>query len=155
MYQWLKFIHIIGAFGFMLAHGISVGVLFKIRKETDRAKIAALLELSASSITILYVSLLLLLGGGIATGFAGAWWDRKWIWVSLGLLIVIIGLMYPLATKYFVRLREAVGERPSGAPRAADEELADLLTGSRPWVIAGLGFGGIAVITWLMIFKPF
>ena len=155
MYSWLKFLHILGAFGFLVTHGISVGVMFKIRKETDRSKIATLLEFSASTINLLYGSIFVLLVGGVATGFVGSWWSRKWIWASLILLLLIVGLMYPIATKYFARLREAVGTRPSGAPRVSDEEFTELLMGSRPWWIAAIGFGGIVTITWLMVFKPF
>ncbi len=78
-----------------------------------------------------------------------------WIWVSLGLFIAIAGAMYPLASGYFRRVRTAVGKRQSGAPMASDEEIDELLSSSRPLVIAFVGFGGILVILWLMLFKPF
>jgi hypothetical protein len=33
--------------------------------------------------------------------------------------------------------------------------LAALLDRSRPFLLAGIGFGGLAIIAWLMMFKPF
>jgi hypothetical protein len=89
-YTWWVFLHIAGVFGFLIAHGVSVGVAFRLRRERDPKRIMALLDLSNSSITLLYVSLLLLIGGGVVAGFVGDWWGDGWIWVSLGTLIVTI-----------------------------------------------------------------
>jgi uncharacterized membrane protein len=155
MYSWFVFAHIAGVLGFMLAHGVSVAVLLGLRRERDRARIATLLDLSGGSIIALYVSVLLLLGGGIAAGFAGNWWTKGWIWVSLGLFLAIAVSMYPLGSGYFRRIRGAVGMRPSGAPMVSDEELDELLRSSRAAALALIGFGGIVVILWLMVFKPF
>lgn len=155
MYPWVVFLHVAGAFGFLLAHGVSVAVLFRLRTERKRGRITALLELSSSSMTAFYVSIAVLLGAGILAGFIGNWWRMLWIWASLGLFIVIAGAMYPLATTYFRRVRAAVGMRPSGAPIASDEEVDELLASTRPMLIAVVGFGGLLVILWMMMFKPF
>lgn len=155
MYLWVVFLHVAGAFGFLLAHGVSVAVLFRLRTERKRERIRALLELSSSSLSGFYASIMLLLGAGILAGFLGHWWDRAWIWTALGLFIAIAIAMYPLATAYLRRVRAAVEVRPSGEPMAADEELDELLGSGRPVTIAVIGFGGIAVILWLMILKPF
>ncbi|HEY6609355.1 MAG TPA: hypothetical protein VI277_09185, partial [Candidatus Limnocylindria bacterium] len=118
-------------------------------------RIGTLLELSSTSMTAFYASIVVLLGAGVLAGFIGNWWRMLWIWVSLGMFIAIAGAMYPLATSYFRRVRRAVGSRPSGAPMASDEELDELLSSSRPLVITAVGFGGILIILWLMLFKPF
>ncbi|HEY8170190.1 MAG TPA: DUF2269 family protein [Candidatus Limnocylindria bacterium] len=149
------FLHVAGVFGFLLAHGTSVTVMFRLRTERSRERIGTLLELSSTSMTLFYASIVVLLGAGILAGFIGNWWRMLWIWVSLGLFIAIAGAMYPLASSYFRRVRRAVGSRPSGAPMASDEELDELLSSSQPLIIALVGFGGILVILWLMLFKPF
>jgi uncharacterized membrane protein len=155
VYQWFVFAHIAGALGFMLAHGVSVAVLLRLRRERDRHRIAILLDLSSSSMIALYASILLLLLGGIAAGFSGNWWGAGWIWLSLGLFVAIAVSMYPLGSGYFRRIRGAVGMRPSGAPMVSDEELDELLRSGRATAVAAVGFGGVVVILWLMIFKPF
>ncbi|MGH2446642.1 MAG: DUF2269 family protein [Candidatus Limnocylindria bacterium] len=155
MYPWVVFLHVAGAFGFVLAHGVSVSVMFRLRTERKRERIETLIELSSTSMTAFYASILLLLGAGILAGFIGSWWRMLWIWVSLGLFIAIAVAMYPLASSYFRRVRAAVGTRQSGAPVASDEEVDELLASSRPLIIALVGYGGILVILWLMIFKPF
>ncbi len=33
LYRWLVFLHILGAFGFLLAHGGSVNATFRVRRE--------------------------------------------------------------------------------------------------------------------------
>jgi hypothetical protein len=155
MYSWVVFLHVAGVFGFLLAHGVSVAVLFRLRTERERERISTLIELSSSSMTGFYASIVVLLTAGIIAGFIGNWWRMGWIWVSLGLFIAIAVAMYPLATAYFRQLRRAIGLRASGAPMASDEELDELLASGRPLVIAAVGFGGLLLILWMMIFKPF
>ena len=155
MYPWFVFLHVAGVFGFLLAHGASVAVMFRLRTERNRERILTLLDLSSASISAFYVSIVVLLGAGILAGFIGNWWRFAWIWVSLGLFLAIAGAMYPLATGYVRRVRRAVGTRASGAPMASDEELDELLSSSRPLIVALVGFGGLLVILWLMLFKPF
>ena len=155
MYQWLVFLHIAGAFGFLLFHGASVGVLLRLRHERNRERISVLLDLSAASMIGFYVSVVVLLGGGILAGFAGSWWGRLWIWVSLALFLAIAVAMYPLGSRTFRRIRQAVALRPSGAPMASDEEIDEILRSPRLVLLAAIGYGGLLVILWLMVFKPF
>ena len=155
MYPWFVFAHIAGVLGFMLAHGVSVAVLLRLRRERDRQRIATLLELSGGSMLAFYLSIVLLLGGGVAAGFSGNWWGAGWIWVSLAMFLAIAASMYPLGSRYFRRIRAAVGMRPSGAPMVSDEELEEVLRSGRAAAVAVVGFGGIVVILWLMVFKPF
>jgi hypothetical protein len=44
--------------------------------------------------------------------------------------------------------------RESGVPRKSDEELDELLRSPLPMNNAAIGFAGLLVIMWLMIFKP-
>lgn len=155
MYSWIVFLHVAGAFGFLLAHGVSVAVLLRLRTERKRDRITTLLDLSSSSMTGFYASIVVLLAAGTLAGFIGNWWRMVWIWASLGLFLAIAAAMYPLATAYLRRVRAAVGKRPSGAPMASDEEIDELLGSGRPVLIAVIGFGGLLVILWMMMFKPF
>jgi MFS family permease len=161
-FPWVVFIHVAAAFLFVLGHGVSMSVSYRIRKERDPARIRALLELSGGSLGLVYVSLLTLLIAGIVAGVMAGAFGRGWVWVSLVVLVVIIALMYGLASRYYGRVREAVGMRayqtakdgPDPTPASA-EELAALLDTRRPDAIALVGLVGLLVLLWLMIFKPF
>jgi hypothetical protein len=154
-YQWWVFLHIAGVFAFLVAHGVSVGVAFRLRGERDPRRIMALLDLSSWSISLMYIGILLLLTGGIVAGFVGDWWGSGWIWVSLGTLIVVIIAMYVVASGYYKRLRLIVGAMADGSQAISEEQLAGLLEGPRPWILAVIGFGGLLFILYLMLFKPF
>lgn len=159
LYQWMVFLHIAGVFAFLVAHGVSVGVAFRVRRERDPRRIMALLDLSSWSVSLMYLGLVLLLGGGVTAGFSpgipGSWWGDGWIWVSLGTLLLVMIAMYAVAATYYRRLRLIVGAMADGSQAVGDERLADLLEGPRPWVLAVIGFGGVLFILYLMLFKPF
>jgi uncharacterized membrane protein len=153
-YRWWVFIHLAGVFGFLLAHGASVSALFRLRKVRDREKIRQLIQFSGSTVRFFYVSLLVLVVGGVGAGLQAHWFKQKWIWEAIVVLVVVTVLMFIVARPYYRRVAEATELRPSGVPRVSDEDLALRLKSATPVVVALLGFGGLAVILWLMIFKP-
>jgi hypothetical protein len=159
---WLVLVHVIGAFGFMLGHGVSAHVAFRLRAERDPIRIAALLDLSSFSLAMLYLSLLVLLAGGIAAGFVGGHWGRLWIWVSIGILVLLVGAMYGLASPYYNRVRRAAGMKVYGDPKDAEPpaaltsaEIAATLDSTRPYLVAAIGGIGLVLIIGLMVLKPF
>ena len=161
-YPWIKLLHVIGAFGFVLAHGASAFAAIRIRSEREPSRVAALLDLSGASIGLMYVSLLVLLGAGIAVGFIGGFWGRAWIWVAIGVLVLVVVAMYPLGSQHYANVRRAVGIKayndPKDAPPptpAAPAELEALLASNRPFLLAAIGGIGLVVILWLMVVKPF
>jgi len=162
MYHWIVFLHVTGVFLFLISHGASAAAAFKLRHETQRERIQALLELSNYPLNVMWISLLLILIPGTVLGFMGRWWTKGWIWTSLGLLIAMGVAHFLLGSSYFNRIRQAVGlpwfdgrrEQPAVDP-LPEAELAGLVSHSRPWILAGIGFGGVVLITWLMMFKPF
>jgi hypothetical protein len=77
MYPWVVFLHIAGVFGFLLSHGASVAVLFRIRRERDREKIRTLLEVSGASMVAFYAPIVVLLAAGVIAGFLGNWSKRS------------------------------------------------------------------------------
>ena len=101
MYAYIVLLHVIGAFVFALSHGVSVAVGLRLRGVRSREQAAGMLELSGMAIGGMYVGLLLLLVGGIWAGFAGEHWGRLWIWAAIGILVVIIGAMYAVATPFY------------------------------------------------------
>ncbi|HEY7524018.1 MAG TPA: hypothetical protein VH720_10260 [Candidatus Limnocylindrales bacterium] len=161
---WLVFLHIAGAFGLVLAHGVSVFAAFAIRGTRDRTRIVSLLELSGVSLGLLYISLLLLLVGGVLAGIAAGWYTsgRMWIWAALILLVLIVVAMYAMASRYYAAVRAAVGLRSTSVPKEApdptplgDQELDALLRTNRPEQLAAIGGVGFLLILYLMVFKPF
>jgi hypothetical protein len=162
MYRWLVYIHILAVFIFLLAHGGSASVAFRLRLEKDRARLAALLDLSSASLGVMYLSLLVLLVAGIILGFLGKWWGQGWIWTSLVLLILTAVGMYLRSSMPFSRVRQAAGlpffdgrrAQPAVLP-ASDDVLRAAAAAVRPAEVAAMGVVPIALILWLMMFKPF
>lgn len=162
MYLWFVFLHIVGILLFVTAHGVSASAYFQIRRERNLDRLRALAELSATSYPLTYIGLLLLLVTGIITGFMVHWWSSGWIWVSILLLIAIIVAMVVFGSSYFTRVRKAVGSpyRDGNKLHPPDEptsmaEIEAILAAGKPWLLTLIGFGGLIVVAWLMIFKPF
>lgn len=153
-YNWWKFLHVIGVLGFVMFHGVSIVVAFRLRKERDRVRIAELLQFSGSSVLGMYVSLGVLILFGVIAGFALDWWRFWWIWISLGILVATMVEMWALARPYYQQLKDAIQLRPSGVPRKSDEELDQLLRSRVSTLSAAWGIAALVIITWLMIWKP-
>ena len=154
-FRWWILLHVLGAFGFVMSHGVSVAVAFRLRKERDRARITELLQFSGSSLLWMYVSLGVLLVGGVIAGFKLHVWGRGWIWTALAVLIVMVGEMSMVARPHYQKIKEAVQLRPSGVPRKSDEELELLLRSKIALMNTALGFASLAFILWLMILTPY
>ena len=173
MYRWIVFAHIPAVFGFLIGHGASAAVIFKLRRERDANSIRVLLDLSRRANGVANACLLLLLVAGVVAGFMGGWWGEYWIWAALGVLVLISVAMFAIGSGPLVRIRQLVD--PEEAPRmnrcgsparqrvadvsvegvAIEEEVAKLLAATRPILVTVIGAGGLAIILWLMMFKPF
>jgi hypothetical protein len=162
IYPWVILLHIIGAFMFTASHGVAIWMALALSRERDRTRIAALLDLSAASLGGVYLGLVLLLVGGIWGGLIGNWFASLWIWIALVLLIAIAVIMYMVATPYFRSLREAIGIKSQYGPKDApdpvplsDAEVVALAARSPVAVLSVVGIGGLVIILWLMVVKPF
>lgn len=163
LYQWIIFLHVVSAFVFFMAHGVSIGVALWLRRERQPERLRPLLELSRSTRTVVNGSLVVLMLTGIAGGFMLDWWHMGWIWVSLVLMVVLsIGMMRGM-TPYFNTLRKAVGSPyteagkslPAQVP-ASEAEIQTLLQSARHlWIAAVFGISVMVIILYLMMFKPF
>lgn len=153
LYRVIVFLHVISTFGFLLSHGASVSMAFVLKRERDLQKIRALLDLSGTSYPLMISTLLASIIFGIIAGFQGHWWKFGWIWTSIALLVVILALMYFLGSNVYGAARKAV-ELPS-EPSGSNEELFAILKKSNPLLLTLIGYGGYAIIAWLMMVKPF
>jgi len=160
--RWIVFLHVLGAFMFVAGHGVSMFVVFQVRREADRTKLAALLDLSGWSLAVAGVGLLVLFVSGILAGIVLNSWGALWLWVALVLFIVIALVMTPVGGTYLRNLRVAIGQRPRNAKPGdpdpvpvTDAELATMRASRAPELLLLLGGGGFMVILWLMMFKPF
>lgn len=154
MYQWWVYLHLLGVFGFLLAHGVSTAVAFRLRKERDPQRVQALLGLSSASLTGFYPAFGALLVGGIGATTVGDLWGAGWIWWSIGLLLAITVAMYAVAKPYYHRLRFVTEALVNGSRAVGDEEYGRAVGSSRQLVIAAIGLAGLAAILYLMLFKP-
>ncbi len=148
--RWWSLLHVVGAFGFLAAHGVSIAVAMRLRHETDPARCRTLLALSRSARPWMYGSLVLLLAAGIVRADQLHAWTQLWVWGSLVLLALLLGAAVGLAMPYYAAVRRAVAPESTTSMR----ELADLLASPRPLVILGVETAGLLVIVWLMVFRP-
>jgi DMSO/TMAO reductase YedYZ heme-binding membrane subunit len=161
-YAWLVYVHIFGVFVFLIAHGVSSGVGFRLAKERNRERVAALLEFSGSSSRVMILGIWWILITGLILGYVGEWWQMRWFWAAIFTLIVLGGLMTPLAANPYNRVRAMLGLRAPlrrkplpAAPSGTEADISAALERISPVPAAAVGMVGIAFLLWLMMFKPF
>lgn len=154
-YEWVRLLHVLAGTAFIAVHGASMLLLHSIRGERSRLRIEAILDFTASTTSVMYGTLLAVVGTGFWLGFArSSLFKRGWFWWSLALLVATSVWMWFVARPFAHRLREACELRPSGVPRVSDEELAERLGSRHANLIAGVGVGSMAVILSLMLIQP-
>jgi hypothetical protein len=160
--RWLVFIHVLSAITFFLAHGAAAAMVFKVRSETDFARIRAMLDLSISTVQAYMLSFLIMGLTGLAMAFIIHIWNKVWIWLSVVLILFVAVWMGLVNEKQIKQLRRLVGlpymqgtkEYPAEEP-ASHEEVSALLQKINPYQWTLVGYGIPAIVLWLMIFKPF
>lgn len=72
--------------------------------------------------------------------------------------------MTVVGSRPLTRVRQLLGETGPGGPKGdpktpseipMDQQLAAALAAVNPWLPTAIGGGGLALILWLMLFKPF
>lgn len=162
MYQWLVFAHILAAFIFFMAHGVSALMAFRLKREKNPERMRAILDFSEFALPVMYWSLMVLVLAGIGAGIMGHWFSMGWIWAAIVLLVITWIGMVTYAMKYYAPVRKALGlpyrsrkgDQAASAP-ASEAEIAAAVEATQPALLAGISFVLIAVILWLMMFKPF
>ena len=160
--RWLIFLHVLSALTFYMAHGTSVAMAFKIRKETDFIRIRAMLDLSWSTMILMGVSFLIMGLTGIIMPFMIHIWNKIWIWASIVLMLFVFIYMAVFNETSYKQLRRLVGlpymkggkELPAEPP-SSPEEVAALLKKTSVTGLVVIGYVIPAIVLWLMIFKPF
>ena len=154
MYQGWVFVHLVGVFGFLAFHGVSMAVALRLRRERDPRRVAELLQFSSSAIRGFYGSSLVLLTGGIVSGFLGHWWGRAWIWASIGVLVLTSVGMYQVASPYYRRVGFVARAKAEGETSVTDEQFDAILRSTRSLVVVAIGVLGLLAILYMMLFKP-
>ncbi|HLO14779.1 MAG TPA: hypothetical protein VK206_08120 [Anaerolineales bacterium] len=160
--KWLIFLHVLSALTFFLAHGTSAAMAFKVRRETDFSRIRAMLDLSDSTVEIMFLSFLGLVLTGLALPFFIHIWNKGWVWLSIVLMVFVFIWMVRMNERSYKDLRKLVGlpyrrgskEYPAEVP-AGTEEVVTLLKQIKIINLVVVGYIIPAFVLWLMIFKPF
>jgi hypothetical protein len=160
LYQWIVLLHVIAAFTFALAHGVSGR---RGAEATRRARDPA--RAGAARLATVRDQRHVRLDLRAAHRGRGCCVHRRTRGACINL-----GRDRPLgadvrrdvrASTWFRDLRRAAGQayetgkgaQPAQPPDAAS--LATLTASSRPMEIAAIGYGGLVLILWLMVMKPF
>jgi len=160
--RWLIFLHVLAALTFFLAHGTSAAMAFKLRRERDFARIRAMLDLSDSTIEIMFISFLGMGLTGVILPFLIHIWNKGWVWLSIALMIFVFIWMVGMNERSYKALRKGVGlpyrkgstEYPAETPSSA-EEVTALLEKTGVTGLVVVGYVIPAFVLWLMVFKPF
>ena len=159
LYPWIVIAHVFFVIVAFMAHGASAFAIYKVRANSDRGQLTALLDLSGQSLAVAGIGLLLVVVLGIWAAIMGGHFGRAWPWVSIGVLVVVTFAMTPLAANPMREMRAALGmgKDKSGAPLvpASDTELAAAQAKLKPEATMIVGIVGLAILVWLMEGKPF
>lgn len=151
MYVWLVYIHLVGVVLFALGHGASALAAFRIRGARDSQMLAEHLATSQLALGPMYVGLLLLGIGGLGAAWSAGLLLAPWVVASYVVLVLVLGMMYAVATPYYGELRKLVAD---GAGPVDSQDLAARLRTRRPEVLLTVGAIGLLVLVWLMTFRP-
>jgi hypothetical protein len=159
---WLIFLHILSALTFFLAHGTSVAMAFQLRKETDFARIRAMLDLSMSTMMVMGISFLVMGLTGLVMPFILKLWGKGWIWASVILMLVVFFHMVFMNDKRYKHLRRMVGlpymiggkKFPAETP-ASQVDVEAYIKKLKVTDLVIVGYVIPMIVLWLMVFKPF
>ena len=143
MYQWIVFIHIASVLGLLLVHPVTIA--FHLKEERNDMRIRELLEVTEAASRLRWSFFGLTIASGILLGFLGSWWATGWIWGALAIFVAIGVVMNVYGGRTIDRI---AGTRD-------DAEMERLLAGFRPSILAVTGGGGLLLVLYLMLFKPF
>ena len=159
---WLIFLHTLSAITFFLAHGTSMAMAFQIRKETDVARIRAMLDLSESTLIAAMIAFLVMGVSGLIMPFILKIWSKGWIWASIVLMFAVFLQMIFMNEKRYKILRKLVGlpyrqgnKILPAEPPASQAEMEAHIQKMNLNDLVIVGYVIPMIVLWLMVFKPF
>jgi 4-hydroxybenzoate polyprenyltransferase len=120
--------------GLLIVHPVTVA--FHLKEERVDVRIRELLEVTESASALRWIFFALIIVSGALLGFLGSWWGSAWIWVAL-VIFVAIGVVM---NRYGGRTIDRIAETTD------DAEMERLLAAFD---------GGLLLLLYLMLFKPF
>lgn len=161
-YPWIVLAHVVFVIVAFGAHGTSAFAMFQARRDPDRTRLAAVLDLSQASLGIAGVALLLAVLLGIVAAIMGGHFGRLWPWAAIGIVIAVFAVMTPVGANPMGELRRALGmsgrgDKPGDPPRqpGTDADVQAAQARLRPELLTIIGVLALAVLVWLMEAKPF
>lgn len=158
----LLFVHVLSAFAFFMLHGTSAAMAFKLRTETDLARIRAMLDLSSTTVFFGIVALLIMGLSGLTLPFLVHIWDKAWLWLSIVLMVGAAAYMGIFNEKGYKILRKKAGlpymqgnKAYPAEPAANEQEVVHFLQSLKVGPLALAGYIIPTIVLALMIFKPF
>jgi hypothetical protein len=165
MYQWVAWLHVLFAFVFIFAHGVSMATAFLLPHEKNVDKMKLLLDLPNITIIPLGVSLLGLLVTSIYMGGTAGWWKTGWWGLSFLLMIALVVWMTWYSRVIYSPIRRELGlfymsglknrSAPDENKSVNMAEVERLIALSNPALLTWVGLIVTAALLWLMRFKPF
>jgi len=159
MSNWLVFLHILFAFLFMLGHGVHAAAMLKFRGEPDPEKS---LTFFSNVPDIKYVRYLYVALGvfGFAAAFITPWWRQGWTWTSAIVFAITSWVMYRYGAGYYGIIFDAANRlieaKMTGTNLSAAQKVYDEVRNApHTMIVSVVGIVGLAIILWLMRFKPF
>ncbi len=162
VYRFIVFLHVVSAISFFAAHGVSMMMLFKISRERNYENLCNYLDISSAAMRPAMIALKGIELTGIVLTIWVGWWRMGWIWASLALFVFIGVIMHKYAGGYVKSVRHGMGMisqkelkkgmRPNPMPY---EKLMEVVATGRPKFVLATAGGAAAMITALMVMKPF
>ena len=157
MYELLRFLHVLSAMAYFLFHGAVASVTFAIRRDPGPKRIDALSAVMIYAYKGAPIAGVMLVLTGIILGSMGRWWGDRWIWASVAVLLVIGILMNRLGKAYLTEGvswgRNSNAQTQPQATRGISGSMRAFFL--QPMFFAVTGLIGLAIVLWLMMFKPF
>ena len=161
--RWLVLAHVVAAFFFVLFHGPSVYVMWRLRREREPVRVAALLDLSSASMGASWNAMGALAITGALLAATEDTWTLWWVWGSIVVLVVVSLSMSWLAARPFNHARSALGSRYFDGRRMQEEtRVVDeaafpaalrMIRARTPGALA-IGAMGLLALVWLMVERP-
>jgi hypothetical protein len=143
-----RLVHFSGIVVFVAGHGVSTAATLRLARERDRAHLEALLSLSRRTIVWSNLGLVVLVVGGVGNWIHVGYSPQGWLWAAAAILALLTAAGFALAAPHFRRIRAALSAGDATGLEAA-------LASPTARIVFWIETAGVAVILWLMVYKPF